>query len=165
MIGFSYQLHRIRGGMPLKDGSLTEREAMFAGYMAATGDAVYSAAKAGYPRPARDGWMKANNPALMETTRRAQIARLNNDLLPAALNLIEKVILNDKETTRNRLTAAKIVVDRTIGMGQDGAETKEPHEMTAAELQERIERLRREQSERAKPIIDVDPAPDQDVFG
>ena len=108
--------------------------------------------------------MKANNPALMETTRRAQLARLNNDLLPAALNLIEKVILDDKETTRNRLTAAKIVVDRTLGMVQDGAETKEPHEMTAAELQERIERLRREQSDRAKPVIDAEPASDQGVF-
>jgi phage terminase small subunit len=132
--------------------------------MAATGDPTYSAAKAGYPRAAQDGWIKANNPALMETVRRAQLARLNNDLLPAALNLIEKVILDDKETTRNRLTAAKIVVDRTIGMTQDGAETKEPHEMTAAELQERIERLRREQSERAKPIIDAEPAPDPNVF-
>lgn len=150
--------------MPLKDGSLTHKEAAFAGYMAVTGDAAYSAAKAGYPRPAHDGWVKANNPALMETVRRVQLARLNNDLLPAALNLIERVILDDKETTRNRLTAAKIVVDRTLGMVQDGAETKEPHEMTAAELQERIERLRREQSDRAKPVIDAEPASDQGVF-
>jgi len=150
--------------MPRKDGSLTPQEAMFSGYMAATGDATYSAAKSGYSVPAVDGWKKANNPALIENIRRAQLARLNNDLLPAALNLIERVILDDKETTRNRLTAAKIVVDRTLGMVQDGAETKEPHEMTAAELQERIERLRREQSDRAKPIIEAEPAPDQGVF-
>ena len=96
--------------------------------------------------------------------RRAQMARLNNDLLPAALNLIETVILDEKETTRNRLTAAKIVVDRTIGMVQDGAETKEPHEMTAAELQERIERLRREQSDRAKPVLDHEQPPEAGVF-
>ena len=36
--------------------------------------------------------------------------------------------------------------------------------MTAAELQERIDRMRREQSERAKPIIDADPAPNPGVF-
>ncbi len=146
--------------MPRKDGSLTPQEAAFAGYMAASGDATYSAARAGYRTPAVDGWKKAHDPAMVAVVRRAQMVRLNNDLLPAALNLIERVILDDKETTRNRLTAAKIVVDRTIGMTQDGAETKEPHEMTAAELQERIERLRREQSERAKPVIEHDAGPD-----
>ena len=150
--------------MPSKDGYLTTQEATFAGFMAATGDATYSAAKAGYSKPVIQGWQKANNPALMETVRRAQLARLNNDLLPAALNLIEKVILDDTETTRNRLTAAKIVVDRTLGMAQDGADAKEPHEMTAAELQERIDRMRREQSERARPILDADPAPNPGVF-
>ena len=150
--------------MPRKDGSLTPQEAAYAGYMAASGDTVYSAARAGYRAPAVDGWRKANDPAMIAVVRRAQLARLNNDLLPAALNLIEKVILDDKETTRNRLTAAKIVVDRTLGMVQDGAETKEPHEMTAAELQERIERLRREQSDRAKPVIEHDAAPEAGVF-
>ena len=150
--------------MPRRDGSLTEKEAMFAGYMAATGDPTYSAAKAGYAAPQVDGWRQSHNPATMDVVRRAQLARLNNDLLPAAINLIERVILDDKENTRNRLTAAKIVVDRTIGQVQDGAETKEPHEMTAAELQARIERLRREQSERAKPVIDAEHTPAPGVF-
>ena len=150
--------------MPLKDGTLTPQEAMFSGYMAATGDATYAAARAGYRGPYKEGWAKMQNPALVETVRRAQMARLNNDLLPAALDLIERVILDDKENTRNRLTAAKIVVDRTLGQVQDGAESKEPHEMTAAELQARIERLRREQSERAKPVIDAEPTSAPGVF-
>lgn len=150
--------------MPLKDGSLTFQEAMFSSYMASTGDPTYAAAKSGYRSPYKDGWAKMQNPALADTVRRVQLARLNNDLLPAALNLIEKVILDDKENTRNRLTAAKIVVDRTIGMVQDGAETKEPHDMTAAELQARIERLRREQSDRAKPVIEAEPAQAKGVF-
>ena len=150
--------------MPLKDGTLTPQEAMFSGYMAATGDATYAAARAGYRGPYKEGWAKMQNPALVDTVRRAQLARLNNHLLPAALDLIERVILDDEENTRNRLTAAKIVVDRTLGQVQDGAESKEPHEMTAAELQARIERLRREQSERAKPILDAEPTPPAGVF-
>ena len=150
--------------MPLKDGTLTPQEAMFSGYMAATGDATYAAARAGYRGPYKEGWAKMQNPALVDTVRRAQLARLNNDLLPAALDLIERVILDDKENTRNRLTAAKIVVDRTLGQVQDGAESKEPHEMTAAELQARIERLRREQSERARPVIEAEPSPAPGVF-
>lgn len=150
--------------MPRKDGSLTPQEAAYAGYMAASGDPVYSAARAGYRTPGVDGWKKANNPVMVETVRRAQVARLNNELLPIALNLIERVILDDTENTRNRLTAAKIVVDRTIGMAQDGTETKEPHEMTAAELQARIERLRREQADRARPVIEHDAGQSDGVF-
>ena len=150
--------------MPRKDGTLTPQEAAYAGYMAASGDPTYSAARAGYRTPEVDGWKKANNPVMVDVVRRAQVARLNNELLPMALNLIEKVILDEKENTRNRLTAAKIVVDRTLGQVQDGAESKEPHEMTAAELQARIERLRREQSERAKPILDAEPSPAPGVF-
>lgn len=150
--------------MPIKGGRRTDKEALFIGHLASTGDATFAAVRAGYRDPQVQGWQKAHNPAIADAVRRAQLARLNNDLLPMALNLIEKVILDDKENTRNRLTAAKIVVDRTIGMVQDGAETKEPHEMTAAELQARLERLRREQSDRAKPILDVEPSPAKGVF-
>ena len=150
--------------MPLKDGSLTQQEALFAGYMAATGDATYSAAKAGYRGPQKEGWAKMQNPALADTVRRAQLARINNDLLPRSLDLLDRVLTDDKETTRNRLAAAQLVLRYTVGQTADGAETKEPHEMTAAELQERIERLRREQSERAKPVIEHDAGPEAGVF-
>ena len=150
--------------MPIKSGRRTDKEALFIGHLAATGDEKFAAWKAGYAHPTVQGWKSAHNPAIADAVRRAQVARLNNELLPMALNLIEKVILDDKENTRNRLTAAKIVVDRTIGMVQDGAETKEPHEMTAAELQARLERLRREQSDRAKPVIEAEPAQAKGVF-
>ena len=150
--------------MPLKDGSLTPQEALFSGYMAASGDATYSAAKAGYRAPVKEGWAKMQNPILADTVRRAQMARLTNDLLPLSLTVLQNVLSDDKETTRNRLTAVGLVLRYTVGQDQNGAEAKEPHEMTAAELQERIERLRREQSERAKPVIDAEPAPDAGVF-
>lgn len=139
--------------MPRKDGSLTPREAMWVGHMAATGDATYSAARAGYPRPPSDGWLKAQNPALMANVRKAQLARLTSDILPKALDLLERVVTDEKETTRNRLTAAQIVVKHSFA-GDGAADDKEPHEMTAQELQARIDRLRRVQAERAKPVID-----------
>ena len=150
--------------MPRKDGTLTPKEAAFAGYMAASGDATYSAARAGYTAPQVDGWRKSNDPALAAVVKRAQMARLTNELLPAALNTLQKVLDDAKETSRNKLTAVGLVLRYTVGQDQNGAETKEPHEMTAAELQERIERLRREQSERARPVIDAEPAPDPGVF-
>lgn len=150
--------------MPIKGGRRTDKEALFIGHLASTGDATFAATRAGYRDPQVQGWQKAHNPAIADAVRREQVARLNNSLLPIALDLIERVILDEKENTRNRLTAAKIVVDRTIGMTQDGAETKEPHEMTAAELQARIERLRREQADRAKPVIEHDAGRSDGVF-
>ncbi len=146
--------------MPRKDGTLTPKEAAFAGYMAASGDATYSAARAGYTAPQVDGWRKSNDPALAAVVKRAQMARLTNELLPAALNTLQNVLSDDKETSRNKLTAVGLVLRYTVGQDQNGVEAKEPHEMTAAELQERIERLRREQSERAKPVIEHDAGPD-----
>lgn len=156
--------------MPIKGGRLTPQERKFAETYAVTQDPVYSATKAGYGSAATKGYAKINNPAVQDQVRRVQVARMNNHLLPMALDLIEAVLTDVKETTRNRLTAAKLVVDRTIGMGGDAGDDKEPHEMTPAELQARIDRLRREQADRAQPIIEHEPAPQADepeggVFG
>jgi hypothetical protein len=123
-----------------------------------TQDPTYSATKAQYRTPQIQGYQKLAKPDIQDAVRRTQVARLNNELLPAALNLLSTVLADPKETTRNRLTAAKIVIDRTIGMGGDAGDDKEPHEMTPAELQARIDRLRREQADRAQPIIEHEPA-------
>jgi phage terminase small subunit len=151
--------------MPLKDGSLTAREAAFAGYMAATGDATYSAAKAGYPSPQVAGWQKANNPAMMETVRKAQTTRLTNDLLPKSLDLLETLLTDTTRADRVRLAAAQTVMKYSLG-ARDGGEEKEPHEMTPAELQARIDTLRRTLADKAKPVIEGEVAkPEGDVFG
>lgn len=151
--------------MPVKGGKLTPQEAQFVGHLAATGDPTYAAKMARYSQPQAQGWQKAHNPAIAEATRKAQLARLNNDLLPKALDLLERVILDDKEATRNRLTAAQVVVKYSLG-GKDDGETKEPHEMTPEELQARIDTLRRAQADKARPVIEHEPdPPESDVFG
>ena len=139
--------------MPLKDGTLTPREAMFTGYMASTGDATYSAAKAGYPSPQVDGWKRANNPALMATVRKAQAARVTNELLPIAVDLLHHFLTDTKETSRIRLEAVKVVFKHSLGAG-DGADDKDPHEMTTEELQARLDTLRRAAADRARPVIE-----------
>lgn len=143
--------------MPRKNGRATPSERVFVQVMAETGDKIYAAKRAGYAVPASGASQALQRPQVQADIKRQQMARLNNDLLPLALDLVQRVILDDKETTRNRLTAAKIVIDRTIGQGGEAGEDKEPHEMTPAELQARIDRLRREQAERATPIIDAVP--------
>ena len=148
--------------MPLKSGKLTAKEALFVGHMASTGDPRYAAKMAGYSQPAADGYKKANDPALAEATRRAQIKRLNNDLLPKSLDLLEHVLTDTKEATRNRLTAAQTVLKYSLGQSE-GADAKEPHEMTPQELQDRIDSLRRAMADKAKPVIEHEPE-QGDVF-
>lgn len=152
--------------MPLQNGKLTAKEALFVGHMAASGNAQYAAKMAGYSQPAVEGWKKSQDPVIAEATRKAQVVRLNNDLLPKSLDLLEKVILDDKEATRNRITAAQTVLKYSLGQSE-GADSKEPHEMTPQELQARIDSLRRAMADKARPVIEgqaVEQGPDASVF-
>lgn len=151
--------------MPTKTGRRTDKEALFIGHMASTGDATFAAVKAGYTQPAVEGWKKMHNPAIADAVRKAQVARLSGDLLPKALDLLEAVLIDPKEATRNRLTAAQIVVKHSLGGAGEG-DNKEPHEMTPAELQARIDTLRRAMADKAKPVIEGQAIEGQsDVFG
>ena len=151
--------------MPTKTGRRTDKEALFIGHLASTGDPTFAAMKAGYSNAPIQGWQKAHNPAIIEATRKAQLARLTNELLPASLDLLAKVIADTTESTRNRLTAAQVVLKYSLGSKEDG-DIKEPHEMTPAELQARIDTLRRAMADRARPVIEgqaIEPEPG--VFG
>jgi phage terminase small subunit len=152
------------GTMPLKGGKLTPKEAQFIGHMAATGDATYSAKMAGYGSAPLLGWQKAHNPAIAESVRKAQITRLTNELLPASLDLLSQVLTDTKESTRNRITAAQTVLKYTLGANERGEE-KAPEDMTPAEIQARIDQLRRAAADKARPVIEGQvQAPDPGVF-
>jgi phage terminase small subunit len=150
--------------MPTKTGALTRQEAAFAGYFAHTGDDVYAAKMAGYSHPHQRAAAKRADPVMAEVVRKEQARRLNTELLPLSLNLLEKVLTDEQEATRNRITAAQTVLKYSLGLTGDGADAKEPHEMTTDELQARIDALRRVQADKARPVIDAEPVQDQGVF-
>lgn len=152
------------GKLPLKTGGLTDREARFVGHLADSGNATYAARMAGYAHPSKIAAARASDPALAEAVRKAQARRLSGELLPLALNLLEHVLKDDQEATRNRITAAQTVLKYSLGLTGDGADAKEPHEMTTDELQARIDALRRIQADKAKPVLDAEPVQDQGVF-
>ena len=60
--------------------------------MAATGDATYSATKAGAKSPQPRAFEMLARPAVQAEIRAQQLARLHNDLLPLALNTIETAL-------------------------------------------------------------------------
>ena len=153
--------------MPSKRGTLTPKERAYVAKAAQVGEGEAAAHMAGYKFPAQAAQQLAQRPAVVSEVKRLQSERLNNDLLPLAVDRIEKILKSDKANPRDHIAAAKLVFDNTIKAG-DGANEKEPHEMTADELAERISRLRQEQDAIANGAKDVTPEQDEnkgDAFG
>ncbi|MBZ9706085.1 hypothetical protein LB543_05045 [Mesorhizobium sp. ESP7-2] len=135
---------------------MTRKEIGFSAAMAATGDAGYAAAKVGAKQPLSRAHEMLRRPAVQAEIRALQLARLHNDLLPLAINTLETALTDPVVPWGSKMVASKIVLDRVYAPGEAGA-GKDASEMTGDELQTAIDRLRREASARAKPIVDVEP--------
>lgn len=150
--------------MPARKQRLSQQELTYATNVAKTGDPTYAAKVAGYSQPYVAVHRLKERSIVNAEVKRQQEARLFNDLLPAAVGLLERVLADETETTRNRIQAAKIVLDRTLG-APGAAESKDIHEMTAGELEDYRRKLEAQLREFAQEAIDVTPAQDPDVFG
>jgi phage terminase small subunit len=158
---------RGRDDMPLKDGRLTPQEKRFAEVYAATQDGTYAAFKAKYAQPMVAGSQRLARPAVQAEIQRAAQRLITEELGPKALAFLGRVLDDEKENTRNRITAAKIVIDKAYGPGADPGAEKEAHEMTQEEALARIAELRRIIAENAAVTIEATPIepPKPDVFG
>ena len=147
--------------MPLKDGTMTPAETKIASAMAATGDRAYAQRVANVSQPAVSKALQ--RPAVQAEIARQQVERLFAEALPAAVTCLVNLIQNEKAPAGARVQAAKVVMDRTLG--RDDAEgAKAPHEMTGEELAKAIEELSRLASEKAKPVLQLEPS-EPGVFG
>lgn len=144
--------------VPLKSGKLTPQERAFTQSYASTGDGAYAKTVAKLRSNSAASQTLAR-PAVQAEIRRIQEARLNNEVLPAAVDLLHRVITDDRAADRVRVTAAKIVLDRTLGATDASGADRDPSEMTPDEIQVAIDRLRREAADRAKPVIDHEQNP------
>lgn len=137
--------------MPDKTGRLTPQEDRFVDRYVATGDAVYSAEKAGYGSPAARASQNLAKAAIQSEIRARQTERLWGDVLPLAIGELERGLREPTTPWGAKSALIKLAMDRTLG-ASDAAEGKQPHEMTPDELARAIEQLKREASDRAKPI-------------
>lgn len=157
--------------MPNRKGAISPMEAKFVERYVETGDATYAAAKAGYASPQPRGSQNLAKPALQEAIKREQATRLINEALPLAIQALVDILTSSKATERGKLTAIALTLKHTLGASVEASEGKEPHEMSAAELQRRIEALRREAADRSRPVIEgdastiVEASQDPGVFG
>jgi phage terminase small subunit len=151
----------------LVERELTPREKRFAEVYAVTQDAAYAATKADYAVPHIKGLQKLHVPAVQAEIHRHARRILTEELGPKALAFLGRVLDDEKENTRNRITAAKIVIDKAYGPGADPGAEKEAHEMTQEEALARIAELRRIIAENAAVTIEATPIapPEPDVFG
>lgn len=149
--------------MPSSSGRFTPQEHVFVKRYAATGDANYAAHAAGYSSPAKRAHQTLAKPAIQAAIVEEQNAALHNELLPLAVERLRKILANDKAPASAHVQAARLVLDRTLGAGQEG-EPKEPWQMTAAELNAAIQALERRASELAKPVVDLKANPETGIF-
>lgn len=148
--------------MPLKNGRLTRVESKFAAAYAATGDASYSGAKAGYALPHARASEALQRPAVQEEIRRIQVQRLFEEALPLAVTTLCKIMGDERQPAGARVQASKIALDRTLG-DPNTAESKQAHEMSPDELAKaiadaklRAAALEHVAADRAKPVIEHD---------
>lgn len=143
--------------MPDKKGRLSGQEKVFVETMADTGNREYARHRAQYKSNGAASTALAR-PAIQAEIRQQQLARLHNDLLPLAMGTLETALTDDKVPWGSKMVAVKITLDRVFTAGEDGAQ-KDPATMTADEIAATLDRLKRELSDRAKPIVEVSPNP------
>ena len=144
--------------MPLKNGHLTVKERAFSAFMARTGDATYSAEKAGYAAPAVRGSELKRRPAVQAETARLYRQKMFDEGLPAAYQAHIEILMDAKTPAGARAVAVKEMYAQTLGHLADEAADKDPSEMTLDEIIKRSEALQRERANRA---LDVTPEPEE----
>lgn len=141
--------------MPYKNGRLTPAEKVVTKVMAETGSAAYAQRKANISQPAMSKMLA--RPAVQAEIARQHNEMLFRDILPLAVAAHKRLLSDPRTPAGATVQAVKLAYDRTLG-SEDGARSKEPHEMTPEELAEAIATLSRIASDRAKPVIDVEPS-------
>lgn len=143
--------------VPLKNGDLTPAERKIIHAMAGTGDRAYAQTFAGVTQPAVSKALQ--RPAVQAEIAQRQVERLFCEALPAAVDCLIGLIINDKAPAGARVQAAKVVMDRTLGL-EGSSNGKEAHEMTGEELARAIDELTRIASDKARDVT-----PDLGILG
>ena len=128
-----------------------DRRIEFIREYAATGNCEYATRKAGFSDPAY-GRALLRDPRVSEAVRIEVERQFSRHALPLALHTLTSIMRSATASNRDKLTAAKIVVDHVGSDPSATAEGKAPHEMTREEIIARIAQLEAERAERAIPI-------------
>ena len=138
--------------MPIKGGKPTPREMEFARRYAATGDRIYAAEKAGYSQPSVGASKALSRPAVQESIIEQQRRRLETEGPVIFVDTLFDVATDKRQPGSARVAAAREIGKASKMYGIDDLLSgKEPHEMTAEELEVARQKLLNELANRAKP--------------
>ena len=145
--------------MPRPNGIFTPQEKAFVAYMAETGDQTYAARRAGYSSPQQRGSANMAKPAVLAAVREAQQALLYGQMRDTALRVVQQIMSDETASNRDRISAAKIVLDKTDA-APDSAGERDISSLSAAELARLTEeaRARLEALRIISPVIDAEAA-------
>jgi phage terminase small subunit len=141
--------------MPLKNGRHTPMEMKFIEAMSDEHNPVAAAKKAGYSSPDKRGYDLMSRPSVQSEVAERQLTRINTELLPNAVDILNRLLTDVRVPAGAAFNAAKFVIDRALPMATEG-QTKNPHEMTGDELSRQLDRLRHEAAARSGKIIDAE---------
>ena len=143
---------------------LNDMQREFVKHMARTGDAEYSAEKAGYASPAVAGWKLMNQQELVANATREETRRfLLQDAGQIAVGILVEIGTDAKQPAGARVNAAdKLAKLSGIAIGDEG-NAKDPSEMDGNELRVALDKMERQKqaveralADRAKPVIEAD---------
>lgn len=94
----------------------------------------------------------------MITTKAEFRKKVFEEGVPAAYDALIEVLQNPKASPTAKASAGRSIfeVAGLLKAPEEGSE-REPHELSADELAQRIKRLQHERANRALPLIDVEP--------
>jgi len=152
--------------MPRKGGRFTPQEQTFVAEYVATGSKRAAGEAAGYASPLVKANHVLSRPAIAAEVARLQLERLQNEILPLAVDVHKELLTAKGVPAGARVQAVKLAYDYVFG-DNDKHDGKELHEMSAEQLQTQLDKLRRQQARiiAAEAVVtDVEQAPGAGVF-
>ncbi len=144
--------------MPRKNGRLSPQEQRLIPAFVATGDVAEAGRRAGYAHtPSAHNALA--RPEIRGEVMRQQLNRLTNEVLPLALDRLVTLLTDPKTPHGAQATAVNIALKYAVG-DREASGGKEPHEMTADELAQEIDRLRSIKADKARPVLEAEPIAD-----
>lgn len=136
---------------------LTAMERTFSSKMAATGDHVYSAEKAGYAFPAQAAAKLVKHPGVIADMQRHIENELQNDLAPLAVWRLRKVMLDDNQKGAVHVQGAKLILG--YALNKLGVGERDLAEMPAEQIRELLIETERAYAARMKTVESAQAAP------
>lgn len=144
--------------------ALNDRQAAFARYLVDGRHYLEAYRLAGYTGGQPQASFLTRHPAVSAAIKAEMTRRLQDEDAPAARKLLRRFLEDEQCDKKLRVDCAKTLLSRGGYVDPKAIEapapgTKDPSEMTGAELDQMIDRMRTELRQRESKAIDITPQP------